>query len=176
MSKYLISYIQVNTYTNNEVNRSAIYECNGQMTEEELEKAEEFLTEEKNGRYVVHILSFSLLEKTQPTQKVHTTWVWAKLFDKKEGEEIPVHINKNNIKMITVRENGGMFIAVKGEEAGKMKVSSLIVKSKNIYFTEDESTKGVPSSWLEENPIEPSVFYSGWLTLTNEHDTTPIEE
>lgn len=174
MSKYLISYIQINTYTNNEVNRSTIYECDGQMTEEELEKAEEFLTEEKNGRYVVHILSFSLLEKTHPVQKVHTTWVWAKLFDKKSGEEVPVYINKNNIKMITARENGGLFIVVRGEEKGKMKLASFIVKSKNIYFTENESTEGVPSSWLDESPVEPSVFYDGWLTLTNEKDYTPV--
>lgn len=64
MSKYLISYVQTNTSTNNETTRSTIYECDGLMTEEELEKAEDQITEEKNGRYVVHILSFSLLEKT----------------------------------------------------------------------------------------------------------------
>lgn len=144
------------------------------MTEEELEKAEEYITEEKGNRYVVHILSFSLLEKTQPVQNLYTTWVWVKLFDKRTGEEVPVYINKDNIKFIGNREKGGFFIAVKGEENGKMKISSLIVKSKNIYFTENESTNGVPSGWLDESPVDPSVFYDGRLTLTNEKDNNPI--
>lgn len=97
-----------------------------------------------------------------------------KLFDKRTGEEVPVYINKDNIKFIGNREKGGFFIAVKGEENGKMKISSLIAKSKNIYFTENESTKGVPSGWLDESPAEPSVFYDGWLTLTNEKENNPI--
>lgn len=177
MNKYLISYVKINNYTSNEVNRSTIYECEGKMTVQELEKAENFIYDENGGRYTIHLLSFSLIEEEEKKveQKLHTTWVWVKLFDKRTGDEVPVYINAKDIRLIQRRSDQGYNITVEQSENGVKKLSIFISRHNFIYTTENESTKGVPSTWLEENPVEPSVFYNGWLTIANQNDSTPIE-
>lgn len=177
MNKYLISYIKTNDYTGYEVNRSIVYECEGKMTVEELEKAENFIHDEHGGQYTIYILSFSLLEETQEVQKPHTTWIWTKLFDKRTGDEVPVYINAKDIRLIQRRSDQGYDITVEQTEDGVKKQSTFIARCNSIYNTENESTDGIPKNWLEgdQHPVEPSVFYNGWLTIANQNDSTPIE-
>lgn len=56
-------------------------------------------------------------------------------------------------------------------------MSTFIARYNFIYTTENESTDGIPKTWLEgdQHPVEPSVFYNGWLTIANQNDSTPIE-
>lgn len=179
MNKYLISYIKINNNTGNEVNRSTIYNCEGKMTVQELEKAENFIYEDNGGRYTIHLLSFSYIESEEKkeVQKPHTTWIWTKLFDKRTGDEVPVYINSKDIRLIQRRSDNGYNITVKQTENGVKKTSTFIARYNFIYTTENESTNGIPKSWLEgdQHPIEPSVFYDGWLTIANQNDSTPIE-
>lgn len=179
MNKYLISYVKINDYTGNEVNRSTIYECEGKMTAQELEKAENFIYDENGGHYTIHLLSFSLIEQEEKKveQKLHTTWIWTKLFDKRTGDEVPVYINAAQVRLIQRRSDQGYNITVEQSENGVKKMSTFIARYNFIYTTENESTDGIPKTWLEgdQHPVEPSVFYNGWLTIANQNDSTPIE-
>lgn len=177
MNKYLISYVKINDYTDNEVNRSIIYECEGKMTVQELEKAENFIYDENGGHYTIHLLSFSLIEEEKEVvQNLHTTWIWTKLFDKRIGDEEPVYINSKDIRLIQRRSDQGYNITVEQTEDGVKKMSTFITRHNFIYTTENDSTNGIPKSWLEGDlhPVEPSVFHNGWLTIANQNDSTPI--
>lgn len=118
-----------------------------------------------------------MLEETQEVQKPHTTWIWTKLFHKRTGDEVPVYINAKDVRLIQRRSDQGYDITVEQTEDGVKKQSTFIVRCNSIYTTENESTDGIPKTWLEgeQHPVEPSVFYNGWLTIANQNDSTPIE-